>query len=87
MNKFRGYSWDYVIKSMQGIGWTVLKNNSKEKILVKKNLRLAALRLDKTKWKLDIFQNKRILDGLGVNDEDETKILICEFGVLRGVPA
>lgn len=87
VEKFKGYSWDYVIKSMEGIGWNVERNDGKLKVLTKKDLKMSVVRVDKNKWKFEIFKKNKIVDGLGINNDPSTKILVCEFGVLWGVPA
>lgn len=87
MDKFKGHSWIYVIDLMRRIGWSVVRNDDKAKILLKGNLRMAAVKVSKYDWKLEIFENGRIVEGLGINDDTGTKILMCEFGALWGVPA
>lgn len=73
------------MKSMRGIGWTVLRNDGKAKILAKGDLKISVMRVGYDKWKLEIFERNRILDGLGINESLPRKFFYASLVYLRGV--
>jgi hypothetical protein len=87
MDEFRKFSWDYVTNSLKIFGWDIETNDDKMKVFVKKSLRMIVLGMNKNKWEVKIFRNRKLVDGLGINSDTETKILVTQNGVLWGMAA
>lgn len=85
MDKFKeGYPWKYVLRCMQAFGWDAERDDGRAKIFVKRDMRMSAIRMSRSKWKLVVFKKNKTVDLLGVNDDPTTRLLICEFGLLWG---
>ena len=87
MDRFKDKPWVYVMNSMKIIGWSIERNDDRAKVLKIKNLRMVALRMGRDRWKVEVFKNRRLVDGLGINSGTEAKILMTQCGVLWGMSA
>ena len=85
MERYKKIPWTEVRKLLEYVGWSTKRDDGQAKIFVKGVQKLSILRMNRNKWKVEFFWGKRISDNMGINDEEEAKILASEFGVLKGM--
>lgn len=75
--------WSYVSKAMKILGWHLIADEKDKKIFAFKNQRIILLKFPKNRWKLMIYEGKRLIDS-NIDDEEWVKVYLTEIGLQRG---
>lgn len=83
MEKVKKAPWPRLTRSMRATGWVLEVNKPNVKRYAIGNRQIVLVKVAKDKWKVDYYRNSRLVDSAGISDEEFSKIMAIEFGIIK----